>query len=408
VAGPRWAGADPSPRATTRTRGLRSSARFAGRQVLRTQTDQRLVELTQCGSEPAFETIVERYRGPLRKYCSRLVPSSRVDDVLQQAFLDAYRAIRKEGRSVNLRPWLYRVTHNVAVDTLRQESRGWKELSDRPQGIGRADPSVDGRESLRDLLSTLQGLPKQQRAALVLREMEGRSYEEISEELGVSESAVAQLLARARHGLQAGASAMLPPGLLLRAPAAGSGGERVAELVSAGGAVGLAKAVAVIAVAGAVGGTVLTPGREAPSKARDRSGKELAPSTKPVSVGEALRSAGQRSGRDRTQVGRDRSNHNRPGTGRIGDRASGEHGVTRNTGPSPDPERSSDEDEIDAAAPLTDDDGADPDDGSPNPAPSDDEDQAQDVDSPADVESLPEVEPGSEIEPELEPPADAP
>ena len=104
MAAPRWTGSDPSGRTAAAARTLRGSVRFAGRQVLRTQTDQRLVELAQSGSEPAFETIVERYRGPLSRYCRRFVPSSRVDDVLQQAFFDAYRAIHDERRNVTLKP----------------------------------------------------------------------------------------------------------------------------------------------------------------------------------------------------------------------------------------------------------------------------------------------------------------
>jgi len=415
VSGPRWTGSDQSRRTAAATRTLRHSVRFASRQVLRTQTDQRLVELAQRGSEPAFETIVERYRGPLRRYCRRFVPSSRVDDVLQQAFFDAYRAIHQKGRAVKLRPWLFRVTHNVAIDTVRQESRGWNELSERPEGIGHADAAVDKRESLRDLMSTLHGLPEQQRAALVLREMEGRSYEEIAEELGVSESAVAQLLARARHGLQAGASAVLPAPLLLRIPGASGGmtGERVTELVSAaGGAAGVAKAVTMIAVAGAVGGALLRPGGEEPLKARDRSGEELAPSTEPTSLDEArLRSGRKRSDGGHTRAGRDRSKQDRPGTGRTGDQPPRTQRVTRDTGPSPAPGPRSDEDETEPGAPLGDDNGTDADDGNPDPAPpppSGPEDYAQDLDTDTDVEPVPDVESGPEIGPDLDPPTDAP
>jgi RNA polymerase sigma factor (sigma-70 family) len=416
VSGARWTGSDQSRRTAAAARTLRGTVRFAGRAVLRTQTDQRLVELAQCGSEPAFETIVERYRGPLRRYCRRFVPSSRVDDVLQQAFFDAYRAIHQKGRTMKLRPWLFRVTHNVAIDTVRQESRGWNELSERPQGIGRADPAVDNRESLRDLLSTLQGLPEQQRAALVLREMEGRSYEEISEELGVSESAVGQLLARARHGLQNGASAVLPFPLLVRIPGGASGaitGERVTELVSAaGGAAGVAKAVTMLVVAGAAGGAILAPGGEEPSKARDRSGQELAPSTEPASLEEApVRSGRERTDGDHARAGRDRAKQDRPGRGRTGDQPPGAQDVTRDSGPSPDPEPRSDEDEMERGEPLGDGDGADPDDGNPDPAPpsrSPPENHAQDLDTDTDVEPVPDVESGAEIGPDLDPPTDAP
>lgn len=68
---------------------LQPPARLAGGAALRTQSDHRLVELARAGSEPAFEAIVERYRGPLRRYCRRMIPQSRVDDVVQRTFLSA-------------------------------------------------------------------------------------------------------------------------------------------------------------------------------------------------------------------------------------------------------------------------------------------------------------------------------
>jgi RNA polymerase sigma factor (sigma-70 family) len=407
VSGRRWTGSDPSGRTAAAARTLRGSVRFAGRRVLRTQTDQRLVELAQCGSEPAFETIVERYRGPLRRYCRRFVPSSRVDDVLQQAFFDAYRAIHQEGRSLELRPWLFRVTHNVAIDTVRQESRGWKELRERPHGVGSPDQATEKRESLRDLMSTLRGLPEQQRVALVLREMEGRSYEEISRELGVSQSAVGQLLARARHGLQAGASAVVPAGVLLRLPGASGGpGERVTELVSAaGGAAGLAKAAAVIAVAGAVGGTMLTPGREEPSKARDRSGQELVQPFKaePRDTPQFLRAGNSDSGVGRLGRGRskpDRTTARRPRT--EGPRTPG---GSPGAEPLAAPEDGPDDDELEPGAELEDDDGPGDDDGNPDPPPSPTsgpEADPQDVESMSDSEPVPDIEPVPDVDPDLD------
>jgi RNA polymerase sigma factor (sigma-70 family) len=339
-----------------------------------------------------------------------------VDDVLQQAFLDAYRAIHQKGHAMKLRPWLFRVTHNVAIDTVRQEARGWNELSERPEGIGRADPGFEKRESLRDLLSTLQGLPEQQRAAIVLREMEGRSYEEISEELGVSEGAVGQLLARARHGLQAGAGALLPFPLLLRIPGGASRGmtcERVTELVSAaGGAAGTIKAFTVLAVAGAVGGALVTPGGEESSKARDRSGEEPAPSIKSSLLEEPrLRSGTNGSDGGHPQSGRDRSKQDRHDATRTGNTTPGAQGVTRHTGPSADPEPRSDEDEIEPGALLGDDDGTDADDGNPDaapPLPSPPESLAEDVDSRTEVEPVPDGDSGAETESDLDPPTDAP
>ena len=63
-------------------KSLLAPARLAGRPVLRSQSDARLVDLVRAGSEPAFEAIVARYRGPLLRYCRRIVPEPRAEDVV--------------------------------------------------------------------------------------------------------------------------------------------------------------------------------------------------------------------------------------------------------------------------------------------------------------------------------------
>ncbi len=113
------------------------------------------------------------------------------------------------------------------------------------------------------MLGAVSALPERQRDAIVLREMEGRSYDEIAAEMGVTGGAVRQLLNRARGTLRAGATALTPYGLLTRMPWAAEGGEamtaRVAELcgAGAGGAIA-AKACATVLVTGAVVGGVAT------------------------------------------------------------------------------------------------------------------------------------------------------
>jgi RNA polymerase sigma factor (sigma-70 family) len=243
---------------------LRNPARLAGRAVLRTQTDKRLVELVRGGSEPAFEAIVERYRGSLRRYCRQMAPGSCVDDVVQHTFLSTYLALTTDGRDLNLKPWLFRVTHNAALDALRREAWSSERLEESYEGIDRLDRTLEQKNSLRALLSDLGDLPERQRAALVLREMEGRSYDEIARELGVSGGAVRQLLNRARNGLRAAATAVLPPFFLLPLGAKGDRAgvvERIAELASGpGAAAGVAKAGAVLATTGAIGAAALSSG----------------------------------------------------------------------------------------------------------------------------------------------------
>src|SRR6266576_4452573 len=109
--------------------------------LLRAQADQRLVELVQAGHEAAFTAIVERYRPQLHRYARRMLPESRVEDAVQQAFMQAWRALQ-DGKDVRqLRPWLYTIVHNASVNQLRQGVFDYRELLDTVQGND--DPSED-------------------------------------------------------------------------------------------------------------------------------------------------------------------------------------------------------------------------------------------------------------------------
>src|SRR3954463_5011677 len=122
-------------------------------------------------------------------------------------------------------------------------------------------------------MAAVEDLPQRQRDAIVLQALEGRSYEKIAQELGVSDGAVRQLLNRARNTLREAAAAVTPTGLLARV--ASSGGEatvaeRVAQaLAGAGGSALLAKAGATLVVAGAVAGGAAVGGL--PAGGHDRS-----------------------------------------------------------------------------------------------------------------------------------------
>jgi RNA polymerase sigma factor (sigma-70 family) len=234
--------------------------------VLSTQSDERLVDLVRAGSEPAFETIVERYRRALMRYVSRLLPPERAEDVVQQAFVKAYEAMRRGGAELNLRPWLYRIAHNTALNALRDRGLRHDELDERIDGVERPDHALERMEGMRDVLVAVQALPERQRAAILLRELEGRSYEEIALALGVTDGAVRQLLNRARNSLRSAAAAVTPMALASRL-ASGDPAEpvaaRVAEIVGVGGAGGgalMAKVCATALVTGAVvGGIAVTP-----------------------------------------------------------------------------------------------------------------------------------------------------
>jgi RNA polymerase sigma factor (sigma-70 family) len=253
-------------------------ARLAGGAVLRSQSDARLVDLVRAGNDRAFEAIVHRYRKPLLRYCGRFLPGPRAEDAVQQAFLNAYRAICEDERTIDLRPWLYRIAHNAALNVLRTASnRDTEPISEQIDGVERPDQAFERRERLADAVAAVQALPPRQRDAIVLRELEGRSYEEIATQLHLTGGAVRQLLNRARTTLRAGATAVAPEWLIFRL--ASGGGDpvaaRVGEIVTAGGGVAvLAKAGTALVVAGAV---VAGAGERAPGLSRG--GDKLAPAT---------------------------------------------------------------------------------------------------------------------------------
>jgi RNA polymerase sigma factor (sigma-70 family) len=245
-------------------KSLLAPARLAGRPVLRSQSDERLVDLARAGSEPAFEAIVARYRAPLLRYCRRILPEARAEDAVQQAFVSAFAALRRDDAHLDLRPWLYRIAHNTALNVLRDRGLRHAELEERLDGVERPDQAMERRQRLREVVAAVKALPERQRDAVLLREFEGRSYDEIAVALGVTGGAVRQLLNRARATLRAGVTAVTPLPLMVRLCSAE--GEptaaRVGELVGAGGTGALVTKVAATAlVTGAVaGGIVATPG----------------------------------------------------------------------------------------------------------------------------------------------------
>ena len=225
-------------------------ARLAGSGLLRTQSDSRLVDLVRAGNDRAFEAIVLRYHRPLLRHCRRLLPAGRAEDAVQQALLRALEAMRADDRELQLGPWLHRIAHNAAIDSLRRMDSHWEELDERMDGVEPTHAAVERRARFQSVMSNIGELPERQRRALVLRELEGRSYDEIAVTLGVTGDGVRQLLNRARNSMRAAASALVPPALVGRI-AGSQATVRVAELIDPPGSALMAKATAALA-AGAV------------------------------------------------------------------------------------------------------------------------------------------------------------
>ena len=221
--------------------------------ALRTQPDRRLVALVRDGYENAFEEIVRRYGGMLGRFAASIVPSHRAEDVTQDAFSKALLALRDTDKEIELRPWLFRIVRNTALNDLRDEPAYAEELSDQPDALNDPAMTLERREELVELIDRLQALPEPQRAAIVMRELEGLSHEEIAAALGMSGGAARQAIYRARRALRNGVGALLPVPFLHYLLAGGAAGG-----AAAAGAGGAAAGGAIAGVAG--GGAVLKAG----------------------------------------------------------------------------------------------------------------------------------------------------
>ena len=241
--------------------------------LLAAQSDQRLAGLAEEGHERAFEALVQRHRRPLMRYCRRMgVTEGRAEDVLQQAFLQAWMAFARGAEVRDLRAWLYRIVHNVAVNAMRGPAAAHGELTEAAQDrAALAEESELQRAiAVHDALTGVAALPRMQQRAIFLSAVDGQSHDEVASVLGISEGAVRGLIHRARIALRSAAAALTPPQLLEWA-AGGSGpaaptAERLAELSTGPSAAGLGglllkgAVVAITAGAVATGATVASSG----------------------------------------------------------------------------------------------------------------------------------------------------
>jgi RNA polymerase sigma factor (sigma-70 family) len=172
--------------------------------LLKLQGDAKLIAMARSGNAGAFETIVDRYQGRLLGFCRQMLGSTEdAEDILQEVFVNAYRAMLADEREINLRPWLYRIARNRCLNHLRKPTADAQESMDMVPVVEAATTAekVSNREEFRQLLSDVGKLPETQRSALLLREMDAMSYEEIAAAMETSVPSVKSLLVRARISL---------------------------------------------------------------------------------------------------------------------------------------------------------------------------------------------------------------
>jgi RNA polymerase sigma factor (sigma-70 family) len=178
--------------------------------LLKLAGDDRLIALTRSGQQAAFETLVSRYQARLLAFIRHMVRSREdAEDVLQEVFAAAFNAIMADTREINARPWLYRIARNRALNHLRRATTVGVDDMDASfadTGVSTSE-KVHRKEEFRLLVEDISHLPESQRSALVLREMDALTYEQIATVMDTTVPSVKSLLVRARIGLAEAAEA---------------------------------------------------------------------------------------------------------------------------------------------------------------------------------------------------------
>ncbi len=188
------------------------------REAERELSDTDLVDLVQGGDATAFRGLVERFQGRIYAHIYGMIRNrEEARDLTQEAFVKAYRNMAGFRREASFTTWLYRIASNVTIDHIRKHRRvRMSEFDERighqDQGDEVWDPDHLRRSPAKDLeraqlygriMDAMQKLSDDQRQVVLLREIEGFSYREIAETMGIPEGTVMSRLFYARKKLQA-------------------------------------------------------------------------------------------------------------------------------------------------------------------------------------------------------------
>jgi RNA polymerase sigma factor (sigma-70 family) len=163
--------------------------------------DEALARRVADGDGQAFAALYRRHHQALYRYCRAILGNAEdAADALQNTMTSALRALPGEQRELRVKPWLYRIAHNESITLARRRPpvTGLDHAIDIPERRG-SDPAT--RERLRQLFADLHALQDRQRAALVMRELNGLGYDEIGSALASNPAAAKQLVYEARMAL---------------------------------------------------------------------------------------------------------------------------------------------------------------------------------------------------------------
>ena len=177
--------------------------------------DQQLVERAQRGDKRAFELLVEKYQRKLARLLSRFIrDQAEVEDVTQEAFIKAYRALPAFRGDSAFYTWLYRIGINTAKNYLMalgrraptsteveaEEAEGFEE-GEQLRDINTPESLLLSNEIAQTVNSTIEKLPEELRTAIQLREIEGMSYEDIAKVMDCPIGTVRSRIFRAREAI---------------------------------------------------------------------------------------------------------------------------------------------------------------------------------------------------------------
>lgn len=188
----------------------------SGGSAPRTLTDAALVARVQAGDRAAFGLLVEKYRRRVERLIGRLVrDAAEVEDLAQEAFIKAYRAIDSFRGESAFYTWLYRIALNTAKNHLMSAKREVATTSTTAENDeGESVDLLEGQgsdetperllltqEIARTVEAAMAELPEELRTAIQLRELDGLSYEEIAETMGCPIGTVRSRIFRAREAI---------------------------------------------------------------------------------------------------------------------------------------------------------------------------------------------------------------
>ena len=185
-----------------------------GREAAGTETaDTDLVTAVRRGDDTAFEELYRRYRPRVCAYVARMVSCrEHAEEIAQEAFISALRRLRESDQPIVFKAWIYGIARNGAIDHLRARSRrapevGYDHVEEFVEPAGKLsspapEAAIDTKQSIADLQGAFGGLSESHHQILVMRELEGLSYDQLGKRMGMSRSQVESTLFRARRRLE--------------------------------------------------------------------------------------------------------------------------------------------------------------------------------------------------------------